>query len=174
MFRKIVAGVAIAGFLAFSIVGCATGAGGGVTLASAQAEAQAILTGVQQAALVYETSPNANPVVVKQLQTDIVALTTAVDAFKSVTGTSASQVAQTVVQAVGVAVMAIPMDPATKAAIDLGLAVLDAFVGGIAPPAGVPAAAPTNPVTSAANAIFGQEVVQPPVPIPAPQYAPVR
>jgi hypothetical protein len=171
MFRKIIAGIMIAGFLGAGIASCATNGTGAVSLASAQAEAKAILTGIEQAATAYEVSPQANPLIVKELQAAIAGATTAVDAFTGVaSGANATQIAQAVTQAVGAAVMVIPMDPATKTAIDLGLAVLDAFIGGISPPAGVPAAAPT-PVTSE---LFGERHVEPPVPIPAPRFVPAQ
>jgi hypothetical protein len=162
--RAIVASVMALGVLA----GCATTTQPPVvSLASAQAEASAILTALEAGATVYADASTTTPSEAAAVERVLAVAQAGVAAFQAAQANETPmQLAQTVSQEIVAVLAVLPIDPATKTAIDAGLAVIDALVAGLA-------VAPAVPIASALPA-RSEAPLPAPVPIPMPKRLPPR
>jgi hypothetical protein len=136
-----------------------------VSLANAQSEASAILTALEAGATIYvgaSTTTQAEAVAVERA---LAVAQAGVAAFLAAdVNETPAQLAQAVSRDIVAVLAVLPIDPATKTAIDAGLAVIDALVAGLAAAPAVPIApflttSPKAPVAA-------------PVPIPTPRRLP--
>ncbi|MGH7082504.1 MAG: hypothetical protein ACREFV_08560 [Acetobacteraceae bacterium] len=158
MRKTFLAGVAALALLA----GCANGTGAGPTLSQAQSEASAILAALQSGAAIYTGAATTTPAQAAAVENVMNIAKTAVVAFGGVPSSgSAGQVAEQVSTALEAVLAVLPIDPATKTAIDAGMAVIDGLVATFA----------ATPALAVGEAAPGAAVA-PPVPIPAPHRLP--
>lgn len=144
-----------------------------VTLASAQAEAGAILTALEAGATIYTTATSTTPAEAAAVENVLAIAKTAVSTFQAAQANETpAQLAQTVSQDITAVLAVLPIDPATKTAIDAGLAVIDALVAGLSAAPVAPVATPPLTMTHAAQTT--RAPVPPPVPIPLPMRLPSR
>ncbi|MGH7068181.1 MAG: hypothetical protein ACREFO_05905 [Acetobacteraceae bacterium] len=157
MRKTFLAGVAALALLA----GCANSGGSGPTLTQAQSEASAILAALQSGAAIYTGAATTTPGQAAAVENVMKIAGTAVAAFAGVQGGEpAAQMAEEASTALEAVLAVLPIDPATKTAIDAGMAVIDGLVATFA-------ATPALTVVERAGA-----PVAPPVPIPAPHRLP--
>ncbi len=168
MLKTMLAGVAAIALLA----GCAqSGTAPVVTLSGAQAEAAAIMTALEAGASVYSEASTTTPAEAQAAENVLNAAQAAVSSFQAAQANdNAAQIAETVSQDITAVLAVMPIDPATKTAIDAGMAVIDALVAGLA-------AAPATSAAPALSVTLGAPVPplaadRPPVPIPAPRVLP--
>lgn len=159
MKSPLIAGVAAVALLA----GCAQNtAGSSPTLAAAQAEAQAIYAALQSGAALYAGASTTTPTEAAAVENVMTVAGTAVTAFANVqNGGSPTELAEQASTALEAVLSVLPIDPATKTAIDAGMAVIDGLVADLL-------AAPA--ALGATLASSGKEA--PPVPIPPPHIFP--
>lgn len=165
MRKTLIAGVAALGILG-GVAACTTGSTGQTTisLAQAQAEATAIEAALQAGASIYTSASTTTSAEATAAENVMKIATTAVGAFTGNASTETpAQLAETVSQDLEAVLAVLPIDPATKTAIDAGLAIIDGFVAGTF-------TQPAAPVASVA--LHAPEKVAPPVPIPAPHRLP--
>jgi hypothetical protein len=135
-----------------------------VTLAGAQAEATAIMTALDAGATVYTSAATTTPSEAQAVENLLTPAQAAVAAFEAAQANETpAQLAETVSQDLEAVLAVMPIDPATKTAIDAGMAVIDALVAGL-----VATSAPLTVTLDAA------EKVAPPIPIPTPHVLPPR
>jgi hypothetical protein len=163
--RVLVAATMVFGLAACGLFGSSTP----VTLAQAQAEAEAILNALSAGVQVYEVSPQANPAISAEVNSAVKTAQAAVAAF-STAGANPQQLAEAAVNAVEAAVAVLPIDPITKIDIDLGLGVVDAFIAALPSPVVTPSATTPTPAAPPATSLRG---VAPLVPIHAPTVVPL-
>lgn len=166
MRKTLIAGVAALAILG-GAAGCTTGSNGQTTvsLAQAQAEATAIEAALQTGAQIYTSSSTTTPAEAAAAENVMKIAETAVKAFTGNASTETpAQLAETVSQDLEAVLAVLPIDPATKTAIDAGLAIIDGFIAGTF----------TNPTPAASVplALHAPEKVKPPVVIPAPHRLP--
>ncbi|MDA8049983.1 MAG: hypothetical protein M0002_08255 [Rhodospirillales bacterium] len=136
-----------------------------VTLANAQAEADAILAALEAGATVYTSAATTTPSEATAAENVIAVAKASVAAFEAPgSAASVALLAETVSQDIAAVLAVMPIDPATKTAIDVGMTIIDALIAGHAGLAGQPSA-------PALTLRLGPEVA--PVPIPAPHVLPV-
>ena len=165
MRNALFAGVASLALLA----GCTSGPNGSVvTLASAQAEAQAILVALEAGATVYTTASTTTPGEAGAVENVLAIAKESVATFEAANPTETpAELAETVSQDIAAVLAVMPIDPATKTAIDAGMAVIDALVAGLS-------AAPVPPVPTPMLTLAPHVLPAPPVPIPVPHRLPPR
>jgi len=138
-----------------------------VSLANAQAESGAILSALTAGAAAAISSGVVAGGAANTVKTALTDLTTAVTAFQAVSaGGSYAALAQSVVTAANGLLPLLPIDPAAKTAIALGLTLLSALIGGLTSLT-LPAPAATTP-----GAVGAREMLAAPIPIPVPTLAP--
>ena len=140
-----------------------------LTLATVQAQAIGIETAVNQAAALAESDTQLSSVVVTEIKSAVTVFDTAAKAFTGLsTGETPLQTAAAFVTTAEGVVAVLPIDPATKAAVELGLAVVEAFAAGqtTSPVA-------TTTTTTATTTVGATLKAMPIVSIPAPRYVPV-
>jgi len=102
-----------------------------LTLPTVQAQVSAIVAGIDDAATLAETDAGLSSTIVTEIKTDITAFNTTALSFTSLsTPTNAFADAAAFSKAAEGIVAILPIDPATKAAIELGLAIVNAFASG--------------------------------------------
>ncbi|MGH7102899.1 MAG: hypothetical protein ACREFJ_10935 [Acetobacteraceae bacterium] len=143
------------------LAGCANSAGTGPTLGQAQSEASAILAALQAGSAIYAGATTTTPAEAAAVENVMQIAKTAVQAFGGVQDGTAGQLAEEVSTALESVLAVLPIDPATKTAIDAGMAVIDGLVATFAATPNL-AVAEHAPVAA----------VAPPVPIPAPHLLP--
>lgn len=155
----------LAGIAALALLaGCANSGSSGPTLGQAQSEASAILAALQSGAVIYTGATTTTPAQAAAVENVMNIAKVAVTAFGGVqAGGSAGQLAEEASTALESVLAVLPIDPATKTAIDAGMAVIDGLVATFA-------ATPALTVREAAPA----GAVAPPVPIPTPHVLPPR
>lgn len=132
-----------------------------VNLANAQAEADAVAKAVSAAAFAQSTALAADAQ--KNLQTALSAMNASVAAFDALPATNPKVMdyAKAVTQAIEAVMALAPLPPATKLAVDEGLALVDALVAGLTTVT-VPAASMPASVKLGAKPMM----IEAPIPIP--------
>jgi len=141
-----------------------------LNLANAQTQAIAIENAVNEAATIAESDTQLSSVVVSQIKAAVLIFDTSAKVFTGVsTGATAMQTAAAFVSTAEAVVAVLPIDPATKSAVELGLAVVEAFAAGQTT-SPVPTTTTTATTTTTVSATLK---AMPIVSIPAPRYVPV-
>ena len=157
-----------------ALAGCTGSAGTPpvVNLASAQAEAGAILAAIEAGATIYTTASTTTPAEAAAVENVLAIAKAGVTAFQSAQATETPvALAETAAQDIMAVLAVLPIDPATKTAIDAGMAVIDGLVAGLA---GTPGSLAAGPVAAPHTpSAFGARLeAKAPVPIPVPQVLP--
>lgn len=133
-----------------------------VNLANAQAEANAVAAAVSAAA--FAQSAQLQAAAQENLKTALSSMNAAVSAFASMPATNPKimEYAKAATQAIEAVIALVPLPPATKLAVDEGLALVDALVAGLT-------TVPATPAPAAASVRVGAKpkVYDAPIPIPA-------
>lgn len=138
-----------------------------VSLVSAQAEAGAILAALEAGATIYTTASTTTPAEAAAVENVLAIAKAGVTAFESAQATETPvALAETASQDIMAVLAVLPIDPATKTAIDAGVAVIDGLIASLTATPGAPA---SGQVTAH---LAGRVEAKAPVPIPMPQVLP--
>lgn len=142
------------------LAGCAVPKNTSVTIAEVQAESNAITAALSAGAKIYVSAASTTPAEATAVQNMLNIAEGANAALQGkIDATSVVTLTQTATNDLSALIAVLPVDPATKVAIDAGMAVLDTF---IAEQMGEPVVAPALGVTQRGAR----------VPIPAPKRLP--
>ena len=155
---------------ALTLVGCSNTNLPALNLASIQAQAVAIENGINEAATLAEADPQLSPTVVAKIKTSVAAFDGVTNTLVGLPSTAQTgpQIAAEFATAAESVVAVLPIDPTTKAAIEVGLALVNDFAAGMTVS---PVPATVIPANGAAKAtLYGTPIIE----IPAPTYVPTK